>query len=369
MKRVECLEGVRGIASIMVLLNHLCVMFYPAYYWNIEMNHCYGLDYYLGHTPFAFILNGNSGVILFLIITGFGSYTVCQKGIDSIKKYVTLRYFKLLIISVIASFIVWFLANNNFTYYQDIIEITKTPWFNGFEPLLTSYISLLKNDPLSSLSNYNENILWTMKYFFIGSFLSLFLSIIGQNSSKRYYIYILSILVLINMQQLYYVACVVGVILADYYSTNSQYNCSSSAGIIILLLGVYLCAYPTGAEPSLWCYSFLPFKYMLYYHLIGAGCIIFSALFYEKLTNLLSTKVFQFLGKYSLSIYIVHYGILISFSAYLFMKLQVAVGYNVNCLITFISTIVLVLFLSLLIEKIIKFLYKHLDNVYNKFFI
>lgn len=34
MKRINSLEGLRGIAVLMVLFNHLGVMFYPAYYWG-----------------------------------------------------------------------------------------------------------------------------------------------------------------------------------------------------------------------------------------------------------------------------------------------------------------------------------------------
>lgn len=34
MKRINSLEGLRGIASLLVLFNHLGVMFYPAYYWG-----------------------------------------------------------------------------------------------------------------------------------------------------------------------------------------------------------------------------------------------------------------------------------------------------------------------------------------------
>lgn len=34
MKRIPCVEGVRGLASVLVLFSHIGVMFYPAFYWG-----------------------------------------------------------------------------------------------------------------------------------------------------------------------------------------------------------------------------------------------------------------------------------------------------------------------------------------------
>ena len=34
MKRIGSLEGLRGLAIVMVLFSHLGVMFYPAFYWG-----------------------------------------------------------------------------------------------------------------------------------------------------------------------------------------------------------------------------------------------------------------------------------------------------------------------------------------------
>lgn len=36
MQRINSLEGLRGIAALMVLFSQLGVMFYPAYYWGTE---------------------------------------------------------------------------------------------------------------------------------------------------------------------------------------------------------------------------------------------------------------------------------------------------------------------------------------------
>lgn len=81
MKRVKALDGIRGIAAIMVFFSHFAVMFYPAFYWsNKEISHCNDIDFFIGQTPLSFLCNGNSGVMIFLMLTGFGSYMIGSGG-------------------------------------------------------------------------------------------------------------------------------------------------------------------------------------------------------------------------------------------------------------------------------------------------
>lgn len=80
-KRIKSLEGVRGMAAIMVYFSHFAVMFYPAFYWSDKnISHCGGVDLLIGQTPFSFLLNGNSGVMIFLILTGIGTYMMRGGG-------------------------------------------------------------------------------------------------------------------------------------------------------------------------------------------------------------------------------------------------------------------------------------------------
>lgn len=68
MKRINSLEGLRGIATLMVLFSHLGVMFWPSFYWGgpegVESHWAFA-EYYFGQTPFGFALSGHSGVMIF----------------------------------------------------------------------------------------------------------------------------------------------------------------------------------------------------------------------------------------------------------------------------------------------------------------
>lgn len=81
LKRVKALDGIRGLAAIMVFFSHFAVMFYPAFYWSDkDISHCNNIDFFIGQTPFSFLCNGNSGVMIFLMLTGFGSYMIRGGG-------------------------------------------------------------------------------------------------------------------------------------------------------------------------------------------------------------------------------------------------------------------------------------------------
>lgn len=96
--RVKAVDGLRGLAALMVVLNHLIVVFLPAVYWGSEGS---TVELFLGETPLNFFLNGDSGVGIFLAITGYGTYKVMQKNADRITKFVLLRYIKLLILTIV----------------------------------------------------------------------------------------------------------------------------------------------------------------------------------------------------------------------------------------------------------------------------
>lgn len=301
-----------------------------------------------------------------LVITGFGSYQICKNGMDSIRRFLVLRYFKLLILCVLSTLIVLILANFHLTYYQGIIGVLNTPWFDGFNPLDGLYSYRLLNDPLSSLSAYN-NPLWTMKISFVGSIVTVMLSIIlNKEDRARWLVYIIAALICINLGDLMYIACIAGVVLGDLYDHFPTGKLKIMYGVLLFGIGIWLCGCPTGIESNSWGYGCLPFKYIIYYHIAGSACIVYSVLFTPNIAKVFSCRFLQNIGRISSSVYIVHYCVLISFSAYLFLKLNVRFTYNLNCLITILCTVAVVFFSAYFLEKIIRMLYRLINNIYDR---
>lgn len=59
-ERIADLDGLKGIACIMVFLHHFCLAFFPAIHYGNEVpSYLNGFDMFLSQSPFSVLLNGN----------------------------------------------------------------------------------------------------------------------------------------------------------------------------------------------------------------------------------------------------------------------------------------------------------------------
>ena len=100
LERIKFVEGYRGFATMMVFFLHFSATFYPAINYGIEYSRASGMDFYFGHSPLAFIMNGNTGRVIFLLISGFGTYIAMQSEGFNEKKYLITRWFKLMALTL-----------------------------------------------------------------------------------------------------------------------------------------------------------------------------------------------------------------------------------------------------------------------------
>ena len=162
-------------------------MFYPAYYWaGIEETgrHCELIEYYLGQTPLAVLFAGHSGVMIFFILTGFGSFLVCEKGREQRVRYASLRFFKLAVLLMLSTMIIGVLLEFNFTFYNDIVNYTCSPWIQGWGTVLEhNVVKFFFGNWFTTGSAYNPT-LWTIPYIFMGSAICVMLYVLWCNLKK-----------------------------------------------------------------------------------------------------------------------------------------------------------------------------------------
>ncbi|HXT85225.1 MAG TPA: acyltransferase [Verrucomicrobiae bacterium] len=380
--RLDYLDGLRGIAALLVVFNHYALSFYPAAFSKSlgEFHTKSHLETIFFNTPLAILVNGSFAVCLFVLLSGFVlSIKYFQnRDIPHLQKSAVLRYFRLLPPILFCNLLAFFILLNNFNFNQQVSMITKSDWWlkaiwtfepNIFDALSQSFFGMFF---LNYPATYDPP-LYIMPLFFLGALITVAILALFGNLRKRYYVYLLLIILL---SQSYLYLFILGLFLCDIFINNKipKYLYSKVVIFIMLSLGIFLGSYPLGASSDQLnntIYAFLPTNQTLtslgLYHVLGATLIILCLLTSQVFQKILATKVFLFLGRVSYSVYVLHVIILCSFSSFLFLDLQNKLNvYNRNFFIMFTVSLVVIIFGSYLIHRFIENLALPLGNrLYN----
>jgi peptidoglycan/LPS O-acetylase OafA/YrhL len=340
------LEGLRGIASLVVFFWHFTLAFYP------------GLTGYFDPTrgligsPFFFILNGKAAVTFFFTLSGFVlTYRFfCDRNSEYIISAALKRYFRLsgpIFITVMLSFLLWKL---DFYYYRDAGTITNSPWLSNFgiSPFLGeshySFINACKEGLFLCLlrgdSYFNSN-LWIMHLELIGSFISFATALILVKTSKRSSFVLISLFALFfHFYVPYYTCFVLGTLLAFQFSRKSL-----SLGIVptvaFTAVAMFLFSFilPRGFyaywDPGI---RVLPARILaIYANTLASVLAIIVVLGNKTLYAILDSTNSNFLGRISFPLYLVHPLIFFSFSSWLVI-MDVSSNAVVSTAILFLGT-------------------------------
>ena len=296
------LEGIRGIAALIVVIWHYVLYFYPPlantsdlsfkefFYYNTHEQ----ILMLAAETPLCLFFHGQASVRLFFVLSAFVlTYKFFKtKNYEYLSAGAIKRYFRLLGPVVFSLFITYILVNlslvgnifiaTEFEFKQFLKESFWGIFVNGSSP---------QNPPL-----------WTMAYEFFGSMLVFSVAALFAKYKRRWIIYLILVLL---FHKTHYLAFVFGMILSDYFTSELYLKYQkriSNPKTIVFLLIVSLFLYTiSGVRQQIW----------------GSAIFIFCVLHSEVLKKFFSHNVFLFLGKISFSMYVMHAVILSSFSYYL----------------------------------------------------
>lgn len=367
--RLLALEGLRGIAAVIVVLFHALLIFFPAFYYgpsyNVEGLHSFTFEDNLYGTPLNVFISGPFAVAIFFVISGFvltvGFFQTKDQMI--IKKLAMKRYFRLALPALASILIVFaILAIGLGVFKSDIQLLTQSLWLERIWPMVPNLSEALYQGIVGIFTvgdvSYNP-VLWTMQYEFIGSFIVFIVAILSRQSKYRWIIYLALIAGLYNT---WYLGFILGMILADLYVLGyfpfSIKNKKKPLMILALVVGLIFGGYVDGVSKGTF-YEFLKLGWLndiqsqIFYFSIGATLVTIAVLTLPKVSRIFESKIISGLGKYTFSLYLIHMVVLFTVGAGFFLLFSSIFGYTLAAGLTIVATLPVVGLATYLFEKYI----------------
>jgi len=358
------LEGIRGLAAIVVVLHHFAFAFFPFLILGSGAVQHMRFEDNIHGTPLALLFSGSLAVAIFFVLSGFvltiGFFQTKNESI--IKKLAAKRYLRLMLPALAITIGCCILMKLGFPQYvAKAANITGSSWLLGqgwnFTPhFLDALYSGTVGIFLEGKSGY-DNVLWTMATEFIGSFIVFAFALLFGRSKYRWISYLMAMIITFNT---WYLPFIFGMALADLYASGRLETFKKKRWIVTALVGaIFFGTYTWSAPASIYIiintrfFTGITINYLVLYLTIGATLLIFSVLVSKRLTSWLEKPKVSALGKYTFSLYLVHLPVLYTTGVLTFLVLYPRLGYNMTVLFTFLVNIPITVLVTVLFERYI----------------
>lgn len=376
MKRIEWLDGIKGIAAMGVFTHHFLLGFLQSTYSgnNVSAHVSAQLEYGFAQSPLSVVVNGNFLVCVFCLISAIvmSLQTMRLKDKSTLVDILLKRYFKLMIPVFFVCLIIYIMINTHMFGHVDYAKtVLDSTWLANYYtessvPLNKVFSSALYEIWLRGDTTFSSAF-WMLNILFIGSYISICLSCIYWKGGKKS-IWVSGVMawMLWCVSYKYYAIFALGTLMAGIYKEYvvKKNKIEKSVGIFMCLLGLFLGGFPTGVVATN-VYMYLPGQNLLGYdgiHIIGAVFVI-GGIYLCGSIYWLETKLPQFLGRISYWIYLVHFPIIFSVSVQCFKGIySMSTNYLTALVVTYIMTVVTILLSCLILENTVGKFTKHVTN-------
>ena len=370
MIRESGLDGLRGLASLAVVLSHCILAFWPAMHGFSVSEETPTWELIIFNSPFTGVFNGTYSVFIFFVLSGYVlSIGFFKSGREGVIQSLFLRRYLRLAIPVTASCLLtaflWKLGAFKFTsdslhdwvlfaYQSDMTII------GGLEH------GLIKSIFLNS-GEYNY-VLWTMTIEYFGSLLVFFNCLLLKNNKNKLFIYFLEVMLLyivLKQTSYYYMCFIVGMMIAEFRSKNEHFNIKLVPAMILGMVALYLGGFHNGSKSY---FLFLGSNVSVIY-LIAATITVVCVAYNRNISSALSRQVPAFLGRISFPLYLIHSLVLRSIGVWLFgVIFGAGYAYSISAIVASIVVVIISILLAIPFEQIDKvgiWLSKKAENIFS----
>lgn len=191
-KRIEWLDGMKGLACICVVLHHFLLAFLPAtYYGDISISKfSNGFDVKMAQSPIAFFINGNYMVALFCLINALvlSLKVMGLQNKEEISNIFIKRYPRLMLPIAPVVLLVYLMLRFGWFCHLEIVPVTQSPWLSyyylekvGFGRCIESLFVTTWYTKDSTFSN----AFWMLGQLLFGSYLAIVLSTFAWRINRK----------------------------------------------------------------------------------------------------------------------------------------------------------------------------------------
>ncbi len=329
------IEGMRGIAAIMVVFCHWSCVFASDYYYITENSTSF--EKFWINSPLNIINNGNAPVQFFFLISAYLSARNISVGKGCIAdgfKYICRKYIRLIQVVLPGILFAYFLLKYAFMFhikaYQLYSKLVFVTDYYDFQPGLANLVADFFNTFIQG--SIYVGPFWTIRFELLGV---LIITVINsyayatcQSNVKKVLLLILFYIPVFyfNEQLSIFVLGTLFYYVEAVLEENKKLRVHFVGWLFVLILGIYLASinrWWTG----IWSWIKNIFPHQSTIRAMGIGLCLISIRKISLLKHILSNKYFVWLGKISPFIYAFHWPIILSLGCFLFVCGYTNMGY------------------------------------------
>jgi peptidoglycan/LPS O-acetylase OafA/YrhL len=369
MRRLSFLQGLRGLAALMVVFHHYLCAFFPFLVFGVGPSHG-RLEHLFWVSPLGLISSGSWPVCLFFILSGFvlSLPFFGNDGKETRELLAAMVKRPVRLVGMVAATMIVSMAmlRTHLDFAAQLAPVTGSKWLMEIDTPPTTWIQFARDlltDPFGSGVLFNPP-LWTISFELIGSYITFLFVLLFRRSPIRWLVYLIMGL---QFSHNYYIGFIVGTLCADLWKNHPNLFAQEKGSLILvvplLLVGIYLASFQTYLDPS---YSSLTWHGLLprvghsnIYPMAGACAVFVSLLLTPLLQGLFSIAPLVYLGRISYAMYAIHLLALRFVSSWIFLNVSVVRTYEYRLIIMSCASILFLLVVSHIAtvyfdEKVIK---------------
>lgn len=304
MKKINAIEGFRGVACLGIMLSHFAGAFYD---WE---------NMWFWGTPLQIFFSAEAFLRVFFTLSGFvvGYKYFKKKNWESIPLDIINRYTRLIPMVFLTTIITYLMMKGHLLFNQEAAVLSGSTdflgTFNTFSPSLKDCLKNIFVGTFSELGNAYVGPYWTLPYELLGVIMVLgFLAAFRENR-LRYIVYAVAVLFIKS----YYAYFFLGVMISDFYfedKIRAAFSRNQYVNTVLLVL-IFFAMGMLDHHIDSW-----PMK-ILFDMLITAFMLLLIT--NKPADRILGNRIGRFLGRISFGMYSFHWLVTMSLSSYMYIR-------------------------------------------------